>query len=94
MVVEEEDFTKSHQPPFPQNLGFAIYGPAKSLIVSASTLEEKQKWIRVKNDWLTDDDRKAKMEPDNWSFISLLFYRFVSFTIFQIEFTLWKQDTG
>ena len=50
MVVEEEDFTKSHQPPFPQNLGFAIYGPAKSLIVSASTLEEKQKWIRVKND--------------------------------------------
>ena len=46
-MVEEEDFPKNHQPQFSQNVGFAIYGQGKTLIVSASTVEEKQKWIRV-----------------------------------------------
>ena len=48
MLVEEEDFAKNHQSQFSQNVGFAIYGQTKTLIVAASTVEEKQKWIRVR----------------------------------------------
>ena len=47
MMVEEEDFHKNHQPQLSQNVGFSIYGQTRTLIVSASSVEEKQKWIRV-----------------------------------------------
>jgi len=46
MMVEEDDFPKNHQSQFSQNVGFAIYGQSRTLIVAATTTEEKEKWIR------------------------------------------------
>ena len=48
MMVEEDDFPKNHQSQFSQNVGFAIYGQSRTLIVAATTVEEKEKWIRVR----------------------------------------------